>query len=88
MSIDIAYSSSEERPAINHTQDLIVACDSRLRQVLQIVDDGLALPQMSKRDFTQNVGMAENLTVVKQCCECWISFMQVINPDRGIGEDQ
>jgi len=70
MNIDIPDSPSEERPAINHTQHFIVACDSRLRQVLQVADNRFALPQMPKRHFAKDVGMAENLPAIEQRNKC------------------
>src|SRR5271166_2033838 len=88
MGIDIADSHSEKRPAINNTQDLIIAGYLDLRQIFKCAENRLTLPQMPQSHFAKNEGVSDDLSIVEQRRKCWIAFAEMVDPDGGVGQDQ
>jgi len=71
----------------DEAQDLGIHGGTRLRQILQIAQDRLPLPQIAERQFADDEGMSNDLLRLQQFRQNRVALPEMIDPDGGIRQN-
>src|SRR5271157_584849 len=86
MNIDIPDAASEQGLAIDETQDFRVGGDGGMGQVGECVQHDVALTQIAQSQFTDNKGMRQDHSGIKQVGKSLMARAKMIDPNRGIDQ--
>ena len=81
MRIDVADACAVKTSMRNETQDLVVLRQVGLWQVEQVREHKVTLTQRSKRDFTDDEPMPENVRPVQQPSQSEVGNPEMIHPN-------
>lgn len=88
MRIDKANPKSLELLSLNQHHDLIIAGNSGLRQVAEGLKHNPTLTKTAEGKLTRDKGMRQYAPRPEEICQRDIAALQVVDPHRGIDDDQ
>ena len=88
MRIDVTNAFYVQFAAFNKFKNLFAGRDHRHGQIPQQPQDQDTVSQAAASNFTQHKGVHENSALFEQLGELRVSGAEMINPDRGVNEDQ
>lgn len=88
MRIDISYATPAEPHDVDEVQYLSRVRARQRRQALKRIKHGPAITEIAKSNLSDDEGVRDHETRIQKIGECRVSHSQVINPDRGIDQNQ
>jgi hypothetical protein len=86
--IHVTDTRAVEAVVVDEREQLDGSGDRRLRQLAQQSEDLPALVQMAECEFTHHPRVAQHESAAKERREAGVPRLQVLDPDRGINQDQ
>jgi len=86
MGIDIADTESEQRMLFDEMQDFVICSDGGLWQHTQAIKNKVALSKIDQRELTNDEGVHQDLSGLKQLHKGMVIRPQMIDPNRGVNQ--
>ncbi len=87
MSIDVTNAKAGEPVLLDETQDFLIGRCRRLGQVLQCLQYDFALPQIAKRQFSNDERVCQDPSCVENGAQRSDAESQMVDPHRCVDED-